>query len=87
MALHHGRGKWTVYYADEALDYQRQFLDCFLKGAGNGMMHRPRVRLEVRKTVDEYAVREEADWPLPGTQYSRALPDRCRPGARRRQTL
>jgi predicted acyl esterase len=65
----HGRGKWTVYYAEEALEYQRQFLDCFLKGEVNGMMQRPRVRLEVRKTVDEYTVRDEADWPLPGTQY------------------
>ena len=65
----HGRGKWTVYYEEAALEYQRRFLDCFLKGADNGMLQRPRVRLEVRKTVDEYTVREEADWPLPSTQY------------------
>jgi putative CocE/NonD family hydrolase len=65
----HGRGKWTVYYEDEALAYQRRFLDCFLKGAEGGVPKRPRVRLEVRKTIDEYAVREEADWPLPGTDY------------------
>jgi uncharacterized protein len=65
----HGRGKWTVYYEDAALEYQKQFLDCFLKGEDNGMLRRPRVRLEVRKTVDEYSVRDEADWPLPNTQY------------------
>ncbi|MFI5306005.1 MAG: CocE/NonD family hydrolase [Polyangiales bacterium] len=65
----HGRGKWTVYYEEDALEYQRRFLDCFLKGADNGMLKRPRVRLEVRKTIDEYAVREEADWPLPSTEY------------------
>lgn len=65
----HGRGKWTVYYEDDALEYQRQFLDCFLKGEKNGMLQRPRVRLEVRKTCDEYSVREEADWPLPNTDY------------------
>ena len=65
----HGRGKWTVYYEEAALEYQLRFLDCFLKGADNGMLQRPRVRLEVRKTVDEYAVREEADWPLPSTEY------------------
>lgn len=65
----HGRGKWTVYYEEEALEYQRRFLDCFLKGADNGMLQRPRVRLEVRKTIDEYAVREETDWPLPCTEY------------------
>jgi uncharacterized protein len=65
----HGRGKWTVYYEDAALDYQRRFLDCFLKGVDNGMSQRPRVRLEVRKSVDEYAVREAPDWPLPDTDY------------------
>jgi predicted acyl esterase len=65
----HGRGKWTVYYAEDALEYQRAFLDCFLKGEDNGMLQRPRVRLEIRKTVDEYSVREEADWPLPSTDY------------------
>ena len=65
----HGRGKWTVYYEEEALEYQRQFLDHFLKGEDNGMLERPRVRLEVRRTLDEYDVREEADWPLPGTDY------------------
>lgn len=65
----HGRGKWTVYYAEDALEYQRRFLDCFLKGVDNGMREQPRVRLEIRDTVDDYAVRDEADWPLPDTQY------------------
>ena len=66
----HGRGKWTVYYEPEALEYQRQFLDCFLKGeTNNGMLQRPRVRLEVRETLDTYTSREEAEWPLPGTEY------------------
>ena len=77
----HGRGKWTVYYEEDALEYQRRFLDCFLKGADNGMLQRPRVRLEVRKTIDEYAVREEADWPLPSTRVSRAVSD-ARPAGR-----
>lgn len=87
----HGRGKWTVYYADDALAYQRQFLDHFLKGEDNGMLQRPRVRLEVRKTLEDYSVREEADWPIPGTDYrelyldaaSRTLVDRlpAQPGS------
>jgi predicted acyl esterase len=65
----HGRGKWTVYYEEDALEYQRQFLDCFLRDADNGMRERPRVRLEVRKSLDAYAARDEADWPLPNTDY------------------
>ena len=65
----HGRGKWTVYYEEDALAYQKRFLDCFLKDLDDSTLKRPRVRLEVRKTVDEYSVREEPDWPLPNTEY------------------
>ena len=71
----HGRGKWTAYYSDEALAFQRRFLDCFLKGENNGMERSPRVRLEVRKSLDEYDVRAEAEWPLPSTQYTKAMLD------------
>jgi predicted acyl esterase len=71
----HGRGKWTVYYSEDALAYQRRFLDHFLKGEDNGMEREPRVRLEVRRTIDTYDVRSEADWPLPRTQYRKAMLD------------
>jgi putative CocE/NonD family hydrolase len=71
----HGRGKWTVYYSDEALAYQRRFLDHFLKGVDNGMQREPRVRLEVRRTLDQYEVRSEPDWPLPNTEYRKAFLD------------
>ncbi|HKP59728.1 MAG TPA: CocE/NonD family hydrolase [Polyangiales bacterium] len=71
----HGRGKWTVYYSEDALAYQRRFLDHFLKGADNGMDREPPVRLEVRRTIDSYDVRAESDWPLPRTQYRKAALD------------
>ena len=71
----HGRGKWTVYYDEDALAYQRRFLDHFLKGEDNGMEREPRVRLEVRRSIDQYDVRHEADWPLPSTQFRKALLD------------
>ena len=71
----HGRGKWTVYYSEQALDYQRRFLDHFLKGIDNGMPQEPRVRLEVRRSLDHYDVRTEPDWPLPDTAYRKAFLD------------
>ena len=71
----HGRGKWTVYYDDDALAYQRKFLDHFLKDEDNGMEREPRVRLEVRHTLDRHDVRSEADWPLPSTDYRKARLD------------
>jgi len=65
----HGRGKWDVYYSDEALAYQKDFFDHFLKGEDNGFDTRPSVRLEVRETLEEYSVRMVDNWPLPDTDY------------------
>lgn len=65
----HGRKKWEVFYSAEAKAAQKQFFDYFLKGIENGMMEVPRVRLEVRKTYDQYTVRHEQQWPVAGTQY------------------
>jgi predicted acyl esterase len=71
----HGRGKWVVYYSDDALEYQKRFCDYFLKGNDNGIINEPRVRLEVRKTIDEYEVRHENQWPLESTEYRKAFLD------------
>jgi predicted acyl esterase len=65
----HGRGKWSVYHSLEAMEYQRKFLDYFLKGFENGMLEEPRVRVEVRKTLDSWTIRGEDAWPIPRTEY------------------
>lgn len=65
----HGRSKWPVYYSSEAREVQTDFFDHFLKGIDNGFDQRPRVRLEVRDTLETYRVRSEDDWPLPATRY------------------
>ncbi|GAB5486949.1 MAG: CocE/NonD family hydrolase [Parasphingorhabdus sp.] len=65
----HGRGKWDVYYSEEALNYQKDFFDHFLKGANNGFEKRGSVRLEVREKLDEYQVRYEDSWPIERTEY------------------
>jgi predicted acyl esterase len=66
----HGRRKWETFYSAEARDLQRRFFDRYLKGEENGWEHTPRVRLEARKTRDDYAVRWEPSWPLPATAYT-----------------
>lgn len=63
----HGQPKWDVYYSPEALEMQTAFFDHFLKGEDNGFDKRPRVRIEVRDTLDTYSVRSEDTWPLPST--------------------
>jgi predicted acyl esterase len=65
----HGQPKWSTFYGDDAIEYQRAFFDHFLKGEDNGMDRRPTVRLEVRETRTDRTVRFEDEWPLAGTDY------------------
>jgi uncharacterized protein len=71
----HGRRKWEEYYSDEALEYQKKFFDHFLKGIDSGMMHTPRIRLEVRESQADYTVRYENEWPIARTQYEKLYLD------------
>ncbi len=65
----HGRRKWETFYSDEARAMQLRFLDHFLKNAANGWEQTPRVRLEVRRSLDEYEVRHETQWPPANQRY------------------
>lgn len=67
----HGRQKWSVYYSDEALDFQKDFFDHFLKGVDNGFDKVKSVRLEVRESLDNYKVRYECSWPIGRTVYKK----------------
>ncbi|MBT8220123.1 MAG: CocE/NonD family hydrolase, partial [Bacteroidia bacterium] len=65
----HGRQKWAVYYSQNALNFQKDFFDHFLKGIANGLDTVKSVRLEVRESLEDYQVRYEDSWPIPGTDY------------------
>lgn len=56
----HGRHEWTVSNSQEALDFQRKFYERYLLGRDVDV---PKVRLEVRKTLEEYVVRNEEQFP------------------------
>ena len=53
----HGRKKWETFYSEEALAWQKRFLDHFLRDVDNGMDRVPKVRLEVRKAYYRQEVR------------------------------
>lgn len=65
----HGGKKWERFYSEDGLAYQQKFFDHYLKGVENGWQDTPRVRLEVRETRDDYAVRFENEFPLARTRY------------------
>jgi predicted acyl esterase len=71
----HGGKKWERFYSEDGLGYQKKFFDYYLKGMENGWRDTPRVRLEVRETRDEYAVRFEKEFPLARTQYTKLYLD------------
>jgi putative CocE/NonD family hydrolase len=64
----HGRKKWETFYSEEALGWQKRFLDHFLKDIENGMDRKPKVRLEVRKAFYQQEVRGEQTWPPASVQ-------------------
>lgn len=71
----HGGPEWASYYCPEALEWQKSFFDHFLKGEDNGFERRPRVRLEVRRTREEFEVRSENSWPIERTKFTKQFLD------------
>ena len=71
----HGGNKWERYYSPDALEWQKAFFDHFLKGEDNGFDGRRRVRLEVRRTKEDFEVRSEDSWPLAHVDFSRRYLD------------
>jgi uncharacterized protein len=67
----HGQEHWTEFYSGYGLDIQRRFMDAFLKAETAGWKDQAPVVLNVRHPGEKYTLREEADWPIPDTQWTR----------------
>jgi uncharacterized protein len=59
------------FYTEEGRRDQLRFLDYWLKGIDNGVMAEPPVKLAIRKGRDEVEWREEHEWPLKRTQWTK----------------
>ena len=66
----HGIEHWTHFYTDYGVNLQKRFFACFLKGEKNGWNRQPRVQLQVRH-VDRFVERQENEWPLARTQWTK----------------
>ena len=67
----HGKKKWNVFHEQENLERQRQFFDKFLKGIDSEIKNWPRVMLEIRRRYGVGNFRNESEWPLARTQYTK----------------
>jgi predicted acyl esterase len=56
-------------YSAQAVDDHVAFFDHWLKGAANGIMDRPPVRLEIRTGRGASYVLQENEWPIARTEY------------------
>ena len=69
--LVHGRKKWWHFYLPESIERRRQFFNHFLKGIDNHVKDWPRVRLEVREEYYVGKSRNENEWPIARTKYTK----------------
>jgi uncharacterized protein len=67
----HGGSHWAPFYTDYGRKLQLEFFDHFLKGKPNGWDQRRRVMLNVRHPGEKFVPREENEWPLARTQWTR----------------
>jgi uncharacterized protein len=71
----HGGEHWTHYYTSYGLDLQRRFFDHFLRGADNGWERTAPVRLNIRHPGERFELRDEQEWPLARTRWTRVYLD------------
>ena len=67
----HGGSHWAPFYTDYGVKLQKQFFDYFLKGRKNGWDRQPRVLLWVRHPGERFVRREEKEWTLKRTKWTK----------------
>jgi len=73
----HGLEHWTHFYTDYGRELQLAFFDRFLHGKDNGWDKRPSVALQLRH-LDRFEERDENEWPLARTRWTRLYLDPAR---------
>ncbi len=71
----HGLNHWTHFYTDYGVGLQRRFFDRFLKGKQEQWPDAPRVRLNIRRPGENFTMRDEQEWPLARTRWTKLYLD------------
>ena len=67
----HGIEHWTHFYTDYGREQQLKFFDYFLHGKKNGWSRSPKVKLQVRHPGEKFVERNEAEWPVARTKWTK----------------
>lgn len=71
----HGDSHWSHFSTNYGLDLQKRFFDHFLKDIDNGWEKTPRVLLNVRHPGPKFVQRDENEWPIARTQWTKFFLD------------
>lgn len=67
----HGNTHFSPFYSDDGVRVQKEFFGYFLKGEDNGWAQREAVELHIRHPGERFVVRQEREWPLARTQWTK----------------
>ncbi|MEJ8846283.1 CocE/NonD family hydrolase [Variovorax rhizosphaerae] len=67
----HGGSHFTPFYCDAGIDLQKRFLGHFLLGKDTGWAKQPPVQLQIRRPDEHFTTRDEQEWPLARTRWTR----------------
>jgi predicted acyl esterase len=67
----HGDTHFSHFYSDCGANLQKRFFGHFLKGEETGWDEQPRVALNIRRPGEKFGLRDENEWPLARTQWTR----------------
>jgi predicted acyl esterase len=71
----HGIAHWTHFYTDYGVALQKRFFAHFLQGEDNGWERQPAVQLQVRHIPERYVERQESEWPIARTHWTKRFLD------------
>jgi uncharacterized protein len=67
----HGDTHFTHFYSKYGEALQKRFFGHFLKGEDTGWSKQPRVLLNIRHPGEKFVLRDEDEWPLARTQWTK----------------
>ena len=67
----HGNSHFAPFYRNDGVALQKKFFGHFLKDEDSGWTTQPPVQLQVRRPGEYFTIRDEQEWPLARTQWTR----------------